>query len=46
MKRFDEAIIAGKEIEVMKRLTLHLIASSLLVPSFASYRLNLVEFME
>jgi hypothetical protein len=31
----DEAFNAGKETEAMKRLTLHRIASSLLVPSFA-----------
>ena len=30
----DEAFNTGKEIEAMKRLTLHHIASSLLVPSF------------
>jgi hypothetical protein len=28
---------AGKEIEAMKRLTLHVIASSLLLPSFGSH---------
>ncbi len=31
----DEAFNAGKKSEAMKRLTLHRIASSLLVPSFA-----------
>jgi hypothetical protein len=31
----DEAFNTGKEVEVMKRLTLHCIASSLLLPSFA-----------
>jgi hypothetical protein len=30
----DEAFNAGKEIEAMNRLTLHRIASSLLLPSF------------
>jgi hypothetical protein len=30
----DEAFNAGKEIEAMKHLTLHRIASSLLLPSF------------
>jgi hypothetical protein len=31
---------AGKEIEAMKLLMLHRIASSLLLPSFASYSLS------
>ncbi len=33
-RRSDEAFNAGKDIEEMKRLTLHCIASSLLLPSF------------
>ncbi len=40
----DEAFNAGKETEAMKRLTLHRIASSLLVPSFGWDRA--VEYME
>ncbi len=35
MRWSNEAFKAGKEIEKMKRLTLHRIASSLLLPSFA-----------
>jgi hypothetical protein len=35
-QRSDEAFNADKEIEAMKRLTLHRIASSLLVPSSAA----------
>jgi hypothetical protein len=35
VRQSDEAFSAGKEIEAMKRLTLHhFIASSLLLPSF------------
>ncbi len=41
MRRSDEAFNAGKEIEAMKRLMLHRIASSLLLPSFG-YPQNVV----
>ncbi len=38
----DEVFNAGKEIEAMKRLRLHRIASLLLVPSFGYYKFCLV----
>jgi hypothetical protein len=47
MKRFtlskncsDEALNAGKEVEAMKRLKLHRIVSSLLLPALLSRTLN------